>query len=670
MDRDLENILRELTSELGDLVKVLGSTNKRVIQNTKNLKEEAQAKKRSINSMKDFIKKKKETGSYVEAFGIEVKEATEELTDFERKLEGMPSPLGLLKKAFNFVKDAAMQLGGALIKTAINFGKTDSSIKTLEDAVDAGIEGIDFLGPVAKETAKELDANIEMFRGLAQSGATFGTSILALRQAAQQAGMPLLQFQELIQDNTQVLAKMFGSVNQGVVQFVELGRGLRRFAMDELAGFGITMEDANEFLGTFTELQRAQGRSQGMTAQQLLLGTQSYIKNLTQLSRLTGQSVRELDAQNRQRSVDGVLQAKLAQMSQEDAIKFQKVLDLFPAGAQQAVQELGLLEAPVSDAAKALQVLSGGAVKEIIDSAMATTGTLSEEATVALSNRIKELGTEIQQGGLADAFATAALAGGDSFFREGNNLITAMAGSAADIKKFTETTAAAQAESPTKALMNVRNALDLNTKALQRVTTAILDALVLDPESTGAKMAQGFVNDAGQFTDEMVDKLLEFFGVAPGKGKEKSEKEPNAFIKFLNRFFSGFGAGATAGDLPQIDPFQANTGTNGFVDFGAGTPAMLHGVEAVVPKNDIGQLANLLAEVGASTTTNTPAGDVITNNTTAMDMTTLNANTEQLIALNEKVANHLNTLVMIGSMTEKNTKETKNNLANMSGSLV
>ena len=53
-----------------------------------------------------------------------------------------------------------------------------------------------------------------------------------------------------------------------------------------------------------------------------------------------------------------------------------------------------------------------------------------------------------------------------------------------------------------------------------------------------------------------------------------------------------------------------------------------------------------------------------------MDMTQLNANTAELIAVNEKVANHLNTLITIGAMTEKNTKETKNNLANMSGSLV
>ena len=63
-------------------------------------------------------------------------------------------------------------------------------------------------------------------------------------------------------------------------------------------------------------------------------------------------------------------------------------------------------------------------------------------------------------------------------------------------------------------------------------------------------------------------------------------------------------------------------------------------------------------------------GDTVTNNSTSMDMTTLNANTTELIDLNKKVAEHLNMLVSIGAMTEKNTKETKNNLANMSGSLV
>jgi hypothetical protein len=97
---------------------------------------------------------------------------------------------------------------------------------------------------------------------------------------------------------------------------------------------------------------------------------------------------------------------------------------------------------------------------------------------------------------------------------------------------------------------------------------------------------------------------------------------------------------------------------------------MLHGVEAVVPRNDIGQLADLLADLGSTTNTNNTSGDVITNNNTAMDMTTLNNNTKELVDLNKKVAQHLNTLITIGAMTEKNTKNTTNSLANMGDSLV
>jgi hypothetical protein len=116
------------------------------------------------------------------------------------------------------------------------------------------------------------------------------------------------------------------------------------------------------------------------------------------------------------------------------------------------------------------------------------------------------------------------------------------------------------------------------------------------------------------------------------------------------------------------------TGSDGLQNFGSGTMAILHGMEAVATKDQLAGLANdLLAKgtmIGASSNTLTSGTISQDQNLTGIDMTTLNSNTKELIDLNKKVAQHLNTLVTIGAMTEKNTKNFNNRLANMGGSLV
>ena len=224
-----------------------------------------------------------------------------------------------------------------------------------------------------------------------------------------------------------------------------------------------------------------------------------------------------------------------------------------------------------------------------------------------------------------------------------------------DREVFDKATLEAQ-EGVTNELVNTQSTLEKNTVSLQTLGTTMMTRLLLDKKSVGAKVLRSFNDDGGQTTAEMVATMTELFGLGGDKIGVKPEYD------FMDE---------NDGTGPQ-----ANNGTPGFQDYGAGTKVTMHGSEMVLPERNVGELAKQLAQA-VGTMSNKPTNsvtnqqsDTVNNNTTNMDMTTLNANTTELLDLNKKVAQHLNTLVTIGTMTEKNTKNMNNNLANMDGSLV
>ena len=642
MEKELQDILRDIGKDISALRKGLVGTTKSILDNAKVTKSHTATQKLLIAQqeanrklLKDNNLLTKEQNEQIDRNIDAIKASTKEQN---KAGKGVMSFTGMVFKAVKFL--GKLVLGAAEI--GANFGKTSSNIKSFNDAVEAGFDNIPYLGAALKKLAPEIDDNVQLFKGLAQSGASFGSSITRLRMIAYDAGMPLLQFQELIQNNSTTLARLFGSVDDGIPQIAGLGRALRRFTEQELAQFGITMDETNEFLTTFAEIERARGRAGQLSQAQLLEGTKEYAKNLVLLSKLTGESVTELDKRNRQLAADGVFQAKLAQMDSEQAERVRQALNLLPASAQQAAKEIIGLGVPVGDAARGLEVLSGGQFGETLKALMEGT----EVDLLEVSNVFKQMGTNIIRSG--DAAASAALAG-NPLFTEVLNIATQLAGVAADRESVEGQIIAAQRDNIVAAV-NMTSALDRNTVELQRLGTTLLDEGIFGRDSKIGNMLDEFVmNDPTKYTKMFVDKVT---GLVTGGKKGATAQELDDMITI-------------DGKVPGLDEF--NYGTKGFRNFGRGTPAMLHGVEAVVPKNDIGQLAGLLSDVGI--TTNNTTGDTITNNTN-FDMTTLNTSTKELVDLNKKVAQHLNTLVTIGAMTEKNTKNFNNRLANMGGSLV
>jgi len=659
IDDDLRKILEGAGKDIGKIREALvGSTRALVKNTTSRVKEQAVVKEliKRNEKLRDHLKENNlltEEQNKVIDDNIDIIEKHTEET--KRAGKGLFSFKKMLISIAKFFGGAAL----AVAKAGVEFSKTATQIRTFGDAMDAGLDEIPGLGKIMSVFGKELDDQTQMFKGLAQSGATFGSSIANMGAAAYESGLPLVQFQELIQNNTSTLAKLFGSVNQGIPQITGLARELKKFTMDELAGFGLTMEETTQMLTTVAELERARGMSGKLTSDQLLARTKEYAKNLTTLSRLTGESVQDLDKRNRQLAADGVFQAKLAQMDVDQQERVRAALRLLPEEAQQAAKEFIGLGVPIGDLGKGLSVFSGGKFEEALLGFTRRTGKFTEAELLRLDGVFKQIGTAGVQGG--GDIASAALAG-NTIATEFLNTSVQMAGVQAEEKKFAEKSADALSDvnENTRKLVSLPDQLGLVQAELQSVNINLMKGLVLDEGSIGGKALSAFVDGETDMSKDLADQLKSITNFMLGKDRPK--KRPYDY----DIMDENDGTGP-----------QAFNGTPGFQDFGAGTRATLHGSEMVLPERNVGELAKQLAmAVGSmaptsnTTTTNTTAGDNVVSNTTSIDMTKLNANTEQLIALTEKTANHLNMLVTIGAMTEKNTKDTKNNLANMGGSLV
>ena len=668
MDKDLEKQLEDLQKNFLGLAKVMAKSSKAILEGTNQDKKQSAIKKLLNKTMGDYHKRVKKGDGIFHEFSDAVEASQEELKGFKEKLKGIPSPLGLFSRAVTFVAKAVVKTGTALLKTALAISDVTQKFEGLEDVIDAGIADIPVLGTAVKGLASDVDANVSVFRQLAQTGASFGSSIVALRKAQADAEMPLSKFTDLVATNSVTLAKLFGTVDQGVPQIAGFMKSLRGMTMSEFAKFGLTLDETSEFLGTFLELERARGNMAQMTQGELLNATRTYTKDLVTLSKLTGKSVDELNKQNLAMAADGVLQSQLAGMNAEDAKTLSLGLSELPPGLQQLGKEIIGLGSPISDTSQDLEAISGGRLGDAFRQ-FQDTGDLVE-----FQNSIKTISQDVMQN--SEAFGKATLAGGR--FGTALNEFALKAGKAVDPEKVQgQLTAAGD---------NIAEVLNITTGEVDKVKAALetfrfkaVQPLIFEGENAAAglkklrEVIQENFLDQKEEISKMVEGVSKFImGESGGNdfdGNKMTTQEKHDDL-LTNKGFIGNGNNMGEGG--------ASFGTRGFRDFGRGTPMVLHGSEMVLPERNVGelaeQLASAIAGLASDNTNLITGGAPITGGEQMAAATAGMGNTElaniqnnmaNLLEVTKKVEQHLNTSVTIGAMTEKNTKETKNTLAGM-----
>lgn len=165
-----------------------------------------------------------------------------------------------------------------------------------------------------------LDNQIDVFRTLSSTGVDFGESLFGAQLAATKAGLTLETFGQVVGSNAETLAKFAGGAAEGARRFTEVSGVIQKKFGPQFSALGMTMEETAQFTADYMELQTTLGRRQKTDANAQAIETAEYIKNLDNLSKVTGKQRDQIADMLQAQAEDKRMKALLATMD-EDARK-------------------------------------------------------------------------------------------------------------------------------------------------------------------------------------------------------------------------------------------------------------------------------------------------------------------------------------------------------------
>ena len=384
MDQELQKLLKQIIDD-PNTRKAREDAFKAKLKETKTTQEADKLKLKEIQELKGSLRLYvKDADKRKELIGL----IDEEIDKREKKIEQDEKIL-----------EASKKLG----ESFIGLGKAAFAG---EGSISAFTDNVKCLGLLGNR----IDVNIETFRQLSQTGANFGQSIVELRTAAASAALPLDDFAELVANNSQNLAALFGSTTQGAKAIAQLGAQTRELGIDRLAPLGLTVDEINETLLLNLDSQRRTGVLNRLTDTQRAESAINFAEQLDRLAKLTGQQRDELRAQIEQQQSNERFQAALQGVTDETRQRLQAfagtVAGISPElaeGFQDLIANAGV---PVTESALALVQNIPGARAVINDLISGVVN--SEQALV----RIRDISA-----GSIDRFRQATVTGQVEFLR-------------------------------------------------------------------------------------------------------------------------------------------------------------------------------------------------------------------------------------------------------------
>jgi hypothetical protein len=195
----------------------------------------------------------------------------------------------------------------------------------ITDFTDA-LNGLPLVGPIFSALGRAAQGQLDAFRQLTSTGADLGGSLNDVRNSAAAAGLSLDDYVNVINANSETFARLTGNVSSGARAFREISGAIQTNFGSRLANLGFTIGEVSEFTAGYLEIQTKLGRAQRMNQTDLINGSQEYLLELDQLSRVTGLSRKEAQEALKQQLADKRVRTVMAGMDDRTRKEYQKTL--------------------------------------------------------------------------------------------------------------------------------------------------------------------------------------------------------------------------------------------------------------------------------------------------------------------------------------------------------
>lgn len=328
---------------------------------------------------------------------------------FEQVLTGVKDQFaGLAKFGIGATADtfAHLSKGGMRVSEAFNI--------VGDNARGAGFLFGDTIGKFSGLLAKGsqfYEENLDAFRLLSKSGASFNNSLIELGTAAAGTRLGLREFTELMQNNNKSFLLLGGTATQSAKKFTEASQAMFDDSglIDRMTGLGYTTEDLNSLLATTIVQQRRRGTQEALSQEQLIANAEKLGKEMDLMAKLTGISRKEQEDLIRKNEENAAVQAAIDDEIARGGKNVQAGFSAMQLAAQQGgedirkiSEQLFAMGRPSEDMIMKFNAMGGAAQKAMYASAEAAkrgddaaAKRLAEEA-VALAARQQETATNRQ----------------------------------------------------------------------------------------------------------------------------------------------------------------------------------------------------------------------------------------------------------------------------------